>query len=334
VIGLKIVFMGTPGFAVNILEKLLNFHEVLCVITQPDKPQGRKNIITPPPVKVFAEERGLAVLQPKRIRGNAFIAEFEQNYKNADVFCVAAFGQILPEKILSMPRFGCINVHASLLPKYRGAAPIQRAVIDGCQSTGVTIMKMDKGIDTGDMILQRELKIESSDTGGVLFEKLSHIGADALIEALAKIESGEAVFTPQSEDGASYAQVLTKETGRINFNLRANEIVNLIRALAPEMSAYGIYQAGTGDAAENAAMELKIWNAQEIDVSNLSSAKTETDISQIPNGRIVEINKNGIAVKTGDGILLLREVQPSSGKRMDAAAFARGRGVSIGGFFE
>jgi methionyl-tRNA formyltransferase len=321
---MKIAFMGTPGFAVNILEKLLNFHEIICVITQPDKPQGRKNVITPPPVKVFAKEREIPVMQPKRVRNKEFFAEFEQRCKDADVFCVAAFGQILPEKILSMPRFGCINVHASLLPKYRGAAPIQRAIIDGCKTTGVTIMKMDKGIDTGDMILRREIEIDGYDTGGSLFEKLSYLGADALIDALALIESGKAEFTPQSEEGASYAPVLTSEIEKVNFNLQAKQIMNIARALAPDTQLYCV--TGTKKGEENSETRIKIWEAEDGGIDD--------KYPQILNGTIVEINKHGIGVKVKDGVIVLREVQPASGKRMDAAAFARGRGVSVGDLFK
>lgn len=309
---LKIVFMGTPDFAVKILDELKCRHEIMCVVTQPDKPQGRKKIIVAPPVKEYAENYGIEVLQPERIRNKEFISMFEEKFKDADVFVVAAYGQILSQKILSMAKYGCINVHASLLPKYRGAAPINRAIMDGCDMTGVSIMKMDKGIDTGDVILQKEMKIEASDTGESLYEKMAELGAYALIEALQQIENGTAIYTVQNDALATCAPMLTKETGKIDFNAKAKSIIDLIRALAPNLAAYTFYNGG----------EVKLWRAE----------VSPTATNGLP-GEILEISKNGILVKTGDYDILIKEVQPESGKRMDAAAFTRGRGIGCGECF-
>lgn len=309
---MKIVFMGTPEFAVSILEKLCLRHEVICAVTQPDKPQGRKKTIIAPPVKEFAQKNSIEVLQPERIRNKDFINLFREKSKNADIFVVAAYGQILPESILNMPKHKCLNVHASLLPKYRGAAPIQWAVINGEKTTGVTIMKMDRGIDTGDIILQRELKIEENDTSVSVFNKLADLGADALLEAIEQIENGSVIYTPQNDIDATYAPMIIKENGKIEFNLPAKRIVDLIRGISQEIAAYTFFNGG----------EVKVWNALN------SERKAEGE-----PGRIVEISKNSILVNAADFCLEILEVQPQSGKRMDAASFARGRGIKAGDFF-
>jgi len=306
---MRAVFMGTPEFAVSILSKLMGRHYIAYAITQPDRPKGRKKTLTPPPVKEFALKSGIEVLQPERIKDKDFIASLEIKASAADVFVVAAYGQILPEALLNMPKFGCINVHASLLPKYRGTAPVQRAIINGERVTGITIMKMDKGIDTGDIILQSEIKIEDSDTGGSLLEKMSVLGAAALIEALEQIENNTAVYTPQDNARATYAPMITKQTGLIDFNKTAEEISDLIRGLMPLSPAYTVYKN----------RELKILNA-----------KITKDIKDGKPGEILEINKDGIVVKTLDYNIIIKDVLPEAGKKMDAAAFTRGRGVRAG----
>jgi len=311
---MKTVFMGTPEFAAEILSKLIGRHEVVCAVTQPDKPKGRKQILTAPPVKDYAQKSGIEVLQPERIKDKAFVENFRVIAAEADVFIVAAYGQILPQAILSMPTFGCINVHASLLPKYRGAAPMQWAIINGESVTGVSIMKMDKGIDTGDIILQSEIIIEPSDTTGSLLKKTAVSGAAALIEALDRIENGTAAYTPQDDALSSYAPMITKETGRINFARTAKEISDLVRAMSPDYAAFTTYKG----------VELKILNAKTIDLNGAPQVG-------VP-GEILALDKNGITVKTHDdnACILIREVQPQSGKRMDAAAFTRGRQICAG----
>jgi methionyl-tRNA formyltransferase len=299
--------MGTPGFALETLRILNERHSVILAVTQPDKPAGRKKVMTAPPVKELAERLGIPVFQPARLRESA--GELRRLAPEADVFAVAAYGQILSEEILEMPKYGCFNVHASLLPEYRGAAPIQRAIMDGREKTGVTIMKMEKGLDTGPALLSREAPIEDSDTAGGMFEKLGKLGAEALIEALELVEAGRAVFTPQDEAAATYAHMLGKDAGRLDFSRPARDLRNLIRALSPRDSGF----------AEINGEKLKIWEALTADCGESAE-----------NGTIINISGGGITVKTPDGALVLSEVQPASGKRMSGAAFARGHKVKIG----
>ena len=300
--------MGTPDFASNILKKLMDAgHEIIGVVTQPDKQKGRGKKISYSPVKEVALKHHLAIYQPIKAREADFIQEMRE--LAPEVIVVAAFGQILPKELLDIPPYGCINVHGSLLPKYRGAAPIQYSIIDGESETGITIMHMDVGIDTGDMILQKKLPISDHETGGSLHDKLSDLGAELLIEALKEIKEGTAQRISQDNSKATYVKVLDKTMGNIDFTKPAKKIEQLIRGLNPWPSAYTFLNQKT----------LKIWSAS---VENAS-------VSGIP-GEIVEVRKDAIVVMTGDGVLVIRELQLEGKKRMTAEAFLRGYTITIG----
>lgn len=305
---MKVVFMGTPDFAVGTLEAIIEAgHEVLLVVTQPDKPKGRSGALQFPPVKECAVAHGIEVFQPTKIRLEENV-EFLRKY-DADIFVVAAFGQILPKSILDMPKYGCINVHASLLPKYRGAAPIQWAVINGDPVTGVTIQQMDIGVDTGDIIVTKELAIADDETGGGLFDKLAVVGAEACLEAMEQIANGTATRTPQNHEEATHVSMISKEFGNIDWKKSAVEIERLIRGLNPWPSAYTKLDGKT----------FKIWKASVI----------EENTSEQP-GHICKITKDSLAVQTGEGVLSLVEVQLEGKKRMEVDAFLRGYQVEAG----
>ena len=305
---MKVIFMGTPDFAVGTLEAIIEAgHEVVLVVTQPDKPKGRSGALQFPPVKECAVAHGIEVFQPTKIRLEENV-EFLSKY-DADIFVVAAFGQILPKSILDMPKHGCINVHASLLPKYRGAAPIQWAVINGDAVTGVTIQQMDIGVDTGDIIVTKELAIAEDETGGGLFDKLAVVGAEACIEALVQIENGTATRTPQNHEEATHVSMISKEFGNIDWNKSAVEIERLIRGLNPWPSAYTKLDGKT----------FKIWKAKVV------SASTDS----VP-GTVVRVDKGTMEVQTGDGVLSLLEVQLEGKKRMEVDAFLRGYSIESG----
>ena len=306
---MRVVFMGTPDFAVGTLEALLEAgHEVVAVVTQPDKPKGRGKTLMPTPVKEAALARMIPVLQPKKVREPEFVETLRKI--GPDVIVVAAFGQIISKEILEMPRYGCINVHASLLPAYRGAAPIQWAVINGDKESGVTIMRMNEGLDTGDMIDKVVVPLDENETGGSLFDKLSAAGAKLCAEVLEKLENGTAVFEKQPElSTTDYAAMIDKKMGKINWERPAKEIEQLIRGLNPWPSAY------TSVNGKN----LKLWTASVV----------YEEREAVP-GEIVEIGKEGILVKTGEGLLLIRELQLEGKKRMDTAAFLRGYTVDKG----
>ena len=248
---MRLVFMGTPDFAVPALEALIRGgHEVAAVVTQPDRPRGRGKAIIMSPVKQKALEHGIAVLQPERIKKDeAFLKSLEEI--SPDAIVVAAFGQILPETILRLPRYGCINIHASLLPKYRGAAPIQWAVINGEEFSGVTTMQMDAGLDTGDIMETKEVELRVKETGGSLFEKLSEAGGELILSTLRKVEDGSITHTKQAQEESSYAGMLDKAMGRVDWSRGAEEIERLIRGLNPWPSAYTSYKGKT----------LKFWDA-------------------------------------------------------------------------
>ena len=305
---MKVVYMGTPDFAVGTLEAIIEAgHEVLLVVTQPDKPKGRSGALQFPPVKECAVAHGIEVFQPTKIRLEENV-EFLRKY-DADIFVVAAFGQILPKSILDMPKHGCINVHASLLPKYRGAAPIQWAVINGDPVTGVTIQQMDIGVDTGDIIVTKELAIAADETGGGLFDKLAVVGAEACLEAMEQIANGTATRTPQNHDEATHVSMISKEFGSIDWNKSAVEIERLIRGLNPWPSAYTKLDDKT----------FKIWKAA---VNSENSDKQP--------GCVCKITKNSLEVQTGEGVLSLVEVQLEGKKRMEIDAFLRGYQVEEG----
>lgn len=300
--------MGTPDFAVGTLEALIGAgHEVALVVTQPDKPQGRKQELVPPPVKAAALEHGIPVLQPERVR-DAEALEKIRKYE-PELIVVAAFGQLLPKELLDMPHFGCINVHASLLPKYRGAAPIQWSILNGDPTTGVTIMRMDVGLDTGDMISKIEIPIEPEDTGGSLFVKLAEAGAKLCVDTIQAIVDGSATYTPQDEAQATKVGMISKKDGLIDFSRSATAIECQIRGLNPWPSAF-TYLNGKS---------LKIW-----------SAKVREGGDPGAFGEICLMEKDQFGIQTGDGILVCTEVQLEGKKRMDAGSFLRGNTIELG----
>ena len=307
---MRVVFMGTPDFAVGILEEIIRAgHEVVLVVTQPDKPKGRGNTMQFPPVKECALEHGIEVFQPKKIREDANV-EYLKKYA-PDIMIVAAFGQILSKNILDLPKYGCVNVHASLLPKYRGAAPIQWAIINGDEITGVTTMRMDVGIDTGDMIAKRQVRIACDETGGSLFDNLTEAGAKLCVETMEMLEQGTAEFTPQDNEASTHTSMITKELGNIDWTKSAVEIERLIRGLNPWPSAYTHLNNKT----------FKIWKARVADQKG-----------DYQPGCIARVSKNELLVQTGDGMLSLLEVQLEGKKRMDVGSFLRGYPVEEGIF--
>lgn len=302
-ITVKIVFMGTPDFSVGALEALVEAgHEIAGVVTQPDKPKGRKMELQFPPVKEAALKHNLKVYQPVRVKKNE---EFYQILKeiSPDVMVVVAFGQILPKEVLDLPRYGCINIHASLLPKYRGSAPIQWAVIDGEEKTGVTTMQMDEGIDTGDILETVEVVLEQKETGGSLFDKLAKVGSELIVQTLSNIEQGVIVPIKQQDSESSHAKMLDKKLGCIDFNNSAQSIERLIRGLNPWPSAYTKLGGKT----------LKFWDADVL----------EEEYPGVP-GEIVKTDKENIYIKTGKGTLVINELQLEGKKRMDTATFLCG----------
>lgn len=305
---MRIIFMGTPDFSVGTLEALIEAgHEVVLAVTQPDKQKGRGKAMQFPPVKECALAHGIPVFQPKRVREPECIEELRKY--NADVMVVIAFGQILPKEILEMPKYGCVNVHASLLPKYRGAAPIQWAVIDGEKVSGVTTMQMDEGLDTGDMILKTEIVLDEKETGGSLHDKLADAGAKLCVETLKVIEEGTATFTKQGDSPTAYAKMLDKKLGQIDWNRSAAEIERLIRGLNPWPSAYTNWNDKV----------MKIWEAE-----------VEEESSDAPAGTVVRVTKEAFYVQTGEGQLKVLALQIPGKKRMEADAFLRGYQVEEG----
>ena len=304
---MKAVFMGTPEFAVPTLQALIDHHEVLAVVTQPDKQRGRGKKMQFPPVKEKAVEYDIPVYQPQRARDEEFIEELKN--LNPDVIVVVAYGQILPESILNIPKYGCINVHGSLLPKYRGAAPIQWAVLDGEEKTGITTMYMEKGLDTGDMIDKAEVVLDKKETAGSLHDKLMVLGANLLLETLKKLEDGTAVREKQNDEESCYAKMLSKDMGQIDFTKSAREIECLIRGMNPWPSAYTFLNGKT----------LKVWKCK------VSTEKTDA----VP-GTIFLADKEGIHTACGEGVLILTEIQLEGKKRMETEAFLRGYHIENG----
>ena len=306
---MKRVFMGTPDFAVGTLEALIQAgHELIGVVTQPDKPKGRGKSLMATPVKEVALKHQIPVYQPQKVRET----EFTENLHRLapDVIVVAAFGQIITKEILEIPRYGCINVHASLLPAYRGAAPIQWAVINGEKESGVTIMQMDEGLDTGDMIDKVVVPLAEDETGGSLFDKLSQAGAGLCVKVLKDLEEGKAVREKQPEESTTaYASMISKKMGEVNWNESAKSIEQLIRGLNPWPSAYTKLQGKT----------LKLWQAQ-----------VEEQEEEGRPGEILRVEKDAFYVKTGKGLLKIKEVQLEGKKRMDTGAFLRGFHLNTG----
>lgn len=306
---MKVIFMGTPDFSVGTLEALIEAgHEVVLVVTQPDKPKGRGHDMQFTPVKEVALKHNIPVFQPKRVRNAKCIEELRKY--DADVMVVVAFGQILPKEILEMTKYGCINVHASLLPKYRGAAPIQWAIIEGETVSGVTTMQMDEGLDTGDMIQKTEIILDKNETGETLHDKLAEAGAKLCVETLKAVEAGTATFEKQGETPTAYARMLDKKLGEIDWNKSAVSIERLIRGLNSWPSAYTLWDGKV----------MKIWEADVIE-----DGAEET----IP-GTIVNVHKDSFDVLTGEGMLRVKVLQIPGKKRMDTGAFLRGYHVAEG----
>lgn len=304
---MKVVYMGTPDFAVGPLEAIIEAgHEVTAVVTQPDKPRGRGKEMAASPVKECAQKHGIPVLTPVKIKAAEAVAQLREY--PADIFVVAAFGQILSEEILQMPKHGCVNIHASLLPKYRGAAPIQWSIIDGETETGVTIMQMDRGLDTGDILFQQKVPITSEDTGESLFDKLAEAGSALITEALVKIEKGDVHPVRQDDAKSCYARMLTKAAGKIDWSKSAAEIERLVRGLNSWPSAYTEYKG----------KQLKIWKA-----------KVMPAMEGAP-GTIAKVTKDQVIVCTGDGALALEEIQLEGKKRMRMKEFLLGRSFEEG----
>ena len=304
---MRIIFMGTPDFAVPSLEALVDAgHEVVLAVTQPDKQRGRGQAVTFSPVKETALKYDIPVIQPERIRDQQWIDTLGKH--QADVYVVAAFGQILPKEILSLPRFGCLNVHASLLPKYRGALPIQWSIMLGDKETGVTIMQMEEGLDTGDMLSQVRVPIALDDTGGSLHDKLAAAGAKLLVETLEHVGRGDIEPRAQDDSQSSYVGMLGKELGRIDWSQDAVSIERRIRGLNPWPSAFTTWNGRT----------LKLWEASVVEEHSREPAKP---------GSVVRVLDDAIDIQTGRGILRVSKLQLEGRKRMDAAAFLRGNRV-------
>lgn len=318
---MRIVYMGTPEFAAVALDAIVKEHEVVAVITQPDKPQGRNRKLVPTPVKVKAQAYDIPVYQPVKIREEKSV-QMIRDY-NPDVIVVAAYGQILPESILNIPKYGCINIHASLLPKYRGAAPIERAIIDGEVMTGVTTMYMEKGLDTGDMIEKAEVPITGEDTGASLHDKLAEAGAALILTTLAKLEAGTVTRTKQDDAQSCYAAMLTKELGRMDFTRPAVELERLIRGLNPWPCAYTTIDG----------KNVKLYKAEVINLDaqmrQMLQEKSEQILAFAP-GEIVEVTKKYFVIACGEGALRVRNLQPEGKKAMDTSAYLNGNPLKPG----
>jgi len=300
--------MGTPEFAVPSLNELIKSrHNVICVVCQPDRPKGRGRILTSPPVKVVAESSSIPVLQPEKIRTEGFFENIS-SFK-PDLICVIAYGKIIPPNILKLPKYGCINVHASLLPKYRGAAPINWALIKGEETTGITTILMDEGMDTGDILLKKEIDIIRDETSFDLSVKLSHIGAELLINTIDKWEMNEITPFKQNDDEASYAPIIKKKIGKIDWNNTAEEIRNLIRGTQPWPGAFSSYNG----------KNLKIFKADVISIDGTPGKTLSTE-----NGKLL--------IGTGKDSLHIFELQIEGGKRLHTDIFLRGNPIEVGKF--
>lgn len=303
---MKIIFMGTPDFAAASLEALIaSRHEIQAVVTQPDKPKGRKGELTPSPVKVIAKREGIKVYQPLKVRDEEFVKTLRAY--NPDVMVVVAFGQIIPLSILKMPKFGCVNIHGSLLPKYRGAAPIQWAVLDGEKETGITTILMDEGIDTGDILLKKTIKIDTDETSGSLFDKLMALGAETILETLDELEKGSLTPIKQGESPTAYAKMLTKAMGLIDFTRPAKELDCFVRGMNPWPSAYTLLSGKT----------LKLWKVRAVEGSGKA-------------GSVIGIDKESFTIACGEGAIEVLEVQLEGKKRMSAGDFLKGSTLNIG----
>lgn len=318
---MRIVFMGTPDFAEESLKAIFKAgHEIVGVVTNPDRPKGRGMKMIPSPVKEFANENNLKIFQPEKVKNNEeFINELKA--LKPEVICVVAYGKILPKEILDIPPYGCINVHASLLPKYRGAAPIQWSVLNGDKTTGVTTMYMDVGMDTGDMILKQEVQIGESETTGELWDRLKVIGADLLVETLKKLEDGTAPRIKQGDD-YTLAPMLTKDMAKIDWNKKtAIEIKNLVRGLNPIMGAYTMLNG----------KKIKFWK---VDLAKENEITIE-NLDFLGNGVVLIANsKDGLYIKAKQGIIKVLEIQGENSKRMSINDYLRGNKIEEFEVFE
>ena len=304
---MKVLFMGTPDIATGCLQELIdNKYNVIGVVTQPDKPQNRGKKLGMPPVKELALKHEIEVYQPQKAREEGFVNTLKE--LNPDIIVVVAFGQILPKSILDIPKLGCINVHVSLLPKLRGAAPINWTIINGDTKTGVTTMYMDEGLDTGDIILTEEFDLDDEITAGELHDKMKEIGAKTLIETLKLIEKEEAPRTPQNHDEMTYAPMMNKQLGQIDWNKSAKQIHDLVRGVNPWPSAYTTYK-------ENI---MKVWKTKVID-------KT----SNKQPGTVLSVDKEGIQVSTGENVILIKEIQMPGKKRVEVSEYIKGNSIEI-----
>lgn len=318
---MNIVFMGTPDFAVESLSKIYDSgHNVLAVVSQPDKTSGRGMKLTMPAVKEYAISKNIKVLQPEKVKGNEeFISELKK--LNPDVIVVVAYGKLLPKEILEMAKYGCINVHGSLLPAYRGSAPIQWAIINGETTTGITTMYMNEGMDTGDMILKREIEISHEDTYGTLYDKLKKLGGKAIVETLEKIADGIIPREKQS-DNCSYAPMIEKSLGNIDWDKSALSIRNLIRGLNPMPGAYTKLDDSI----------MKIWKAEVLSSQNFNEKYGELNFA-IPGTVLIANSKDGLFVSTGEDVLKIEELQMINSKRMLAVDYLRGHEIKEGSIF-
>ncbi len=312
---MRIVFMGTPDFAVPTLQMLIDHHELVGVVTQPDRAKGRGQTLTAPPVKQLATQQGIPVWQPEKIRQSILPQTLET--VAPDVAVVVAYGQILPESILRIPRLGCINVHASLLPKYRGAAPINWAIMRGEQATGITTMLMDKGMDTGDMLLTRAIPIAPTDTAATLHDHLARLGADVLLETLAQLQAGTLQRIPQAHADATYAPMLKKEHGLIRWTDEAVTIDRQVRGLSPWPGAY------------------TYWRGTMLKILQVALADCDPEMPPVPPGTLIDFDpQRGPRIATGQGCIRIQMIQPQAKKPMSGSDFCRGYRLAVGTRFE
>lgn len=308
---MKIVFMGTPDFAAAALKSLIDAgHEIVLVVTQPDKPKGRSGQLQTSPVKDVAVDAGIPVFQPVKIRLPEEVAELKKY--DADVFIVAAFGQILSQEILDMPKYGCLNIHASLLPKYRGAAPIQYVIVNGEEKTGITIQQMNAGIDTGDILYTVETDIAEDETFETLHDRLTELGAKAITDMLPLLEQGKIVPVPQNDADSCYVKMIRKEQGHIDFSQSAITIERLVRGLNPWPSAFTFCNG----------KQMKVWGAKAIEDGSSAAAEE--------CGTVVAVAKDSIDVQTSSGVLRIYELQLEGKKRMTTQAFLLGMKLPVG----
>lgn len=304
----KIIFMGTPDFSVPVLQRIINEgYEVIAVVTQPDRPVGRKRVLTPPPVKVEAEKHGIPVYQPEKIRDEAELAKILELHP--DLIVTAAFGQILPNELLEAPKFGCINVHASLLPELRGGAPIHYSILQGKDKTGITIMYMAEKLDAGDILTQAEVVIEEDDNVGTLHDKLSEVGADLLADTLPKLLNGELTSIKQDEAKATFASNIKRSDEKIDWTRAGEDIYNHVRGLNPWPVAYTLLDGNV----------MKLWQTKKV-----------TGFKKAEPGTIMDVQETGFVVATGNETsILITELQPSGKKKMSAKDYLRGAGSFI-----